>query len=384
MRKIYFDNAATTPIDPRVLKAMQPYLKGKYGNASSFHSFGQEARRAIDFARKKVADALGCEEKEVIFTGTNTLSSNLAIRGAARTLRNKGDHIVTSSIEHHAVLDTCQALEKEGFKITFLPVDKYGLVDPAKVAKAITERTILVTIMYANNEVGTIEPITEIGRITRRKGVVFHTDAAAVVGYLDINVDRLNIDMMTFAAHKFFGPKGVGVLYKKNGVEIEPITTGGMHEWGLWPGTENVSGIVGLGRAIEIAVTEQEQVIRKVIALREKLIKGVLKNVPDTVLVGHPTKRLADIASFCIKKVEGEAMLLLLDEKGIAVSTGSACTSGTLEPSHVLLAMGFSSEEAHGSLRISLSKYNTKEEVDYFLEVFPKIVFHLRRMSPSF
>jgi cysteine desulfurase len=382
MKRIYFDNAATTPLDPQVLQAMMPFLKEKYGNASSLHSFGQETRRAVDVAREKVANVLGCKEKEVIFTGTNTLSDNLAIRGVAKALKDKGDHIITSSIEHHAVLDTCKALEKEGFRVTYLPVDKYGLVDPLDVEKAITKSTILITIMYANNEVGTIEPIAEIGRIAQKKGAVFHTDAATVVGYLDINVGRLNIDMMTFGAHKFFGPKGVGVLYKKSGVKIEPISTGGSHEWGLWPGTEDVPGIVGLGKAIEMVEAEKKRTVRKVTALRDRLIRGVLESIKDVVLTGHPTERLPDIASFCVKRAEGEAMLLLLDEAGIAVSSGSACTSGILKPSHVLLAIGISPEAAHGSLRISLSKYNTTKEVDYFLEVFPQIVSRLRQMSP--
>lgn len=383
MKRVYLDNAATTALDPRVLEAMLPYLKEKYGNASSLHSFGQEARKAIDLAREQVANALGCASREVIFTGTNTLSDNLAIRGMAKALKDKGNHIITSSIEHHAALDTCQGLAKDGYRVTFLPVDREGLVDPAAVEKAITKETILITIMYANNEVGTVEPIAEIGEVARSKGVVFHTDAATVVGYLDINVDRLNVGLMTFGAHKFFGPKGVGVLYKRDGVKLEPITTGGAHERGFWPGTENVAGIVGLGKAIEIAVAEQKEVVKKVTALRDKLIKGVLDKVSDAVLTGHLTKRLPDIASFCVKKVEGEAMLLLLDEKGIAVATGSACTSGVLEPSHVLRAMGISSAMAHGSLRLSLSKNNSREEVDYFLKVFPSVVSQLRKMSPG-
>jgi cysteine desulfurase len=384
MQRIYFDNAATTMVDPEVVKAMRPYFSEKFGNASSLHSFGQEARRAIDVARKKVANILGCREREVIFTGTNTLSDNLAIRGIAKALKGKGNHIITSAIEHHAVLDTCKALEKEGFKVTFLPVDRYGLVDPSDIERAITKSTILITIMYANNEVGTIEPITEIGKIARRRGVGFHTDAATVVGYLDIDVGRLNVDMMTFGAHKFFGPKGVGVLYKKSGVKIEPITTGGSHEWGFWPGTEDVPGIVGLGEAIEMAEAEKKRTVRKVTALRDRLIREVLESIKDVVLTGHPTERLPDVASFCVKWVEGEAMLLLLDEVGIAISSGSACTSGILKPSHVLLAMGISPEAAHGSLRISLSKYNTTKEVDYFLEVFPQIVSRLRQMSPTY
>jgi cysteine desulfurase len=385
--KAYFDNAATTPLDPRILKAMMPYFKQKFGNASSLHVWGQEARVAVEGARKVVAKVLNCEVEEVIFTGTTTTSDNLAIQGVvgAAQKRGKGDHIITSSVEHHAVLDTCKAMEKEDFRVAFLPVDKDGMVDPKNVKKAIEKDTVLVSIMYANNEVGTIQPIQQIGNLLKTYNkIYFHTDAAAAVDYSDLNVKKLGVDLMTIGAHKFGGPKGVGVLYAKKGVEIEPLTFGGHHERELWPGTEAVPLIVGMAKAIEIAAKEKKEALQKVSKLRDRLIKGVLNRVSDSWLTGHPTKRLADIASFVIKGVEGESLVLALSDKGIATSTGSACTSSSLSASHVLLAMGIKEEEAHGSLRISLGKDNTKEEVDYFLEVFPRLVKKLRKMSPKY
>ncbi len=395
-KKVYLDYAATTPLDSRVLRAMMPYMKQKFGNASSIHSWGQEARVAVEEAREKVAGALGCRTSEVYFTGTTTVSDNLAIQGVARVAQKRdwGNHIITSSVEHHGVLDTCKAMEKEGFKLTILPVDKFGMVSPQEVEKAIGKKTVLVTIMYANNEVGTIQPIKEITDVVKKKGALihtdrhehislFHTDAAAGVDYLDVDVKKLGVDLMTIGAHKFGGPKGVGALYVKKGIEIEPLTFGGHHEKGLWPGTEAVSLIVGMAKALEIAAQEQKQAVKKVAQLRDKLIKGVLEKVPNSRLTGHPTKRLADIASFVIEGVEGEAMLLKLSDKGIAASSGSACTSGELEPSHVLLAMGIRPEVAHGSLRLSLGKKTTEEEIDYVLEVLPRVVEDLRKIAPE-
>jgi cysteine desulfurase len=385
MKKAYLDYAATTPLDPRVLGAMMPYLEEKFGNPSSVHSWGGEAREAIEKARKQVAKILGCKSSEVYFTGTTTTSDNLAIQGVARAAKKagRGNHLITSGVEHHAVLDTCQALEKEGFKLTVLPVDKHGLVDPKEVEKAISKDTILVSIMYANNEMGTIEPIEEIGQITKKKGVLLHTDAAAVADYLELEVDKLGVDLLTFGAHKFGGPKGVGVLYVRKGVKIEPLTFGGHHEKGLWPGTESPALIVGLAKALEIATQERKEAVEKVTELRERLIKGVLDNVSGAELTGHPTKRLPDIASFVIEGAEGESMLLMLSDKGVAASSGSACTSGVLEPSHVLLALGIPAEKAHGSLRFSLGKRTTEEEIDYVIKTLPGVVRKLRKMAPK-
>jgi cysteine desulfurase len=385
MKKVYLDYAATTPIESAVLKAMMPYLKEKFGNPSSIHSWGREARKAVEKARQQVAQILGCLPEEVFFTGTTTTSDNLAIQGVAQTAKkaSQGNHLITSAIEHHAVLETCQALVKRGFQLTVLPVDKDGLVDPKTVEKTIKKETILVSIMYANNEVGTIEPIKEISQITKKKGVLFHTDAAAAVDYLEIGVKELGVDLMSLGAHKFGGPKGVGVLYVKKGVAIEPLTYGGHHEKGLWPGTESPALIVGLAKALEIATQERKEAVKRVTQLRERLIKGILVKVPNSVLTGHPIQRLPDIASFIIEGVEGEAMLLMLSDKGIAASSGSACTSGVLEPSHVLLAMGISPEKAHGSLRFSLGKKTTLEEIDYVIQTLPGIVQKLRKMAPK-
>lgn len=390
-RRTYLDYAATTPVDARVLRAMMPYLKEKFGNPSSIHFWGQEARTAVENARKQIAKWLECNTREIFFTGTTTTSDNLAIQGVAHAARNKGqgDHIITSSVEHHGVLDVCKAMEKEGFRLTVLPVDRYGMIDLRGLEKAIDEKTILVTIMYANNEVGTIQPIGEIGRMLqkinkfRRPPIYFHTDAAAVVDYLNINVNPLGIDLMTIGAHKFGGPKGVGTLYVRTGVNIQPLTFGGHHEKGLWSGTEAVALIVGMAKALEIAVKEKKEAVKKVTKLRDKLIKGILVKISGSHLTGHPVKRLPDIASFVIEGVEGEAMLLMLSDEGVAASSGSACTSGILEPSHVLTAMGVSPELAHGSLRFSLGKKTSKKEIDYVLGVLPKVVARLRKMAPE-
>ena len=391
MKKVYLDYAATTPLDPRVLKAMVPYMTRKFGNPSSIHFWGQEARKAVEKSRKKIAQILNCLPEEIIFTGTTTISNNLAIQGVvqAATKSGRGNHIIISSIEHHGVLDVCKALEKQGFPVTYLPVDKHGMVNAEDIERTITEKTVLVTIMYANNEVGTVQPIKKIAFSIQRlassleKNIVFHTDAAAVVDYLDLNVKKLNVDLMTIGAHKFGGPKGIGVLYIKKGTEIKPLTFGGHHEKSLWPGTEAVSLIVGMAKALEIADQEKKQAVKKVSKLRDKLIKGILEKIPDSQLTGHPNNRLPDMASFVIKGVEGEAMLLYLSDQGIAASSGSACTSGVLEPSHVLTAMGIRPELAHGSLRFSLGKKTAEKEIEYVIEVLPKIVAKLRRIAPK-
>jgi len=387
--RVYLDYAATTPLDSRVLQAMMPYLKNKFGNASSIHFWGQEARKAVEASREKVAELLDCQPAEIYFTGTTTISNNLAIQGVMKVV-GQDSHLITSAVEHHAVLDTCQALAKQGHQLSILPVDKYGLINPVDLKKAINKKTILVTVMYANNETGTIQPIKEISRIikdkrqkTKDQRLFFHTDAAAAVDYLDINVKNLKVDLMTLGAHKFGGPKGIGVLYIRRGTVIQPLIFGGHHEAGLWPGTENVAGIIGLTKALEIASRERKTAVKKVSRLRDRLIKGVLTGVSGAKLTGHQTKRLPDIASFIIKGVEGEAVLLMLSDKGIAASSGSACTSGELKPSHVLTAMGIKPELAHGSLRFSLGKKTTIKDIDYVLEVLPKVVSRLRKMAPK-
>lgn len=379
----YLDYAATTPVHPEVVQAMLPYFSDKFGNPSSVHRWGQEARVAVDEAREKMAELLGCEPREIIFTGTTTVSDNLAIQGLVRALKDKSNHIITSAIEHHAVLDVVKALGKEGFKTTFLPVDGHGLVDLEGLEKTIDEETILVSIMYANNEVGTIQPIKKITAIIKQKSkdlgkqIYFHTDATTAVGWLDVNVNDLGVDLMSLGAHKFGGPKGIGLLYLRAGTPLKPMTFGGHHEFNLWSGTEAVPLIVGMAKAMELTNLKAKSLKVKVKSLRDRLIRGILK-IPGTKLVGHPEKCLADIASFIVEGVEGEAMLLLLSEKGIAASSGSACTSGKLRPSHVLLAMGISPEKTHGSIRFSLGLETTEEEINYVLKVFPGIVERLR------
>jgi len=390
MRKIYLDYAATTPILPEVIEAMTPFWAEKFGNASSLHSFGREARVAVEQSRDQVAEILNCEPEEIIFTGTTTTSDNLAILGVVNALEEKQlspnrCHLITTAIEHHAVLDTFKYLESQGFAVTYLSVDKYGVVDLKELEKAIRPETVLVSVMYANNEVGTIEPIEEISKLLQATSYKlkpkFHTDAAAVAEYLTLDVQKLGVDLMTLGAHKFGGPKGVGILYIKKGTGVNPVTFGGHHENGLWPGTEAVPLIVGTAKALELSIKYHVLSIKLVTELRDKLIKGVLEKVPDCYLTGHPTQRLPDIASFVFKGVEGEAVLLRLDAEGIAVSSGSACTSGDLKPSHVLLVMGIPQEEAHGSIRFSLGRNTTEEEINYVLEKLPKIISDLRNLS---
>lgn len=384
MKRIYFDHSATTPVDTEVAKLTVEYMTEKFGNASSVHAFGREARKAIDEARDKVAALLNASSNEIFFTSGGTEGDNLALKGIAFANRKKGNHIITSAIEHHAILHTCEYLEKQGFTITYLPVDEYGMVSIEELKNAITDKTILISIMFANNEVGTIQPVQKIGQLAREKGIYFHTDAVQAVGSYPIDVKELNIDLLSFSGHKFHGPKGIGGLYVRKGVRIEAIQHGGAHERNMRAGTENVPGIVGLGKAAEVAQNEMDKKIAHITALRDKLIKGVMEVIPHTKLNGHPTERLPGSANFSFLFLEGESLLLNLDLKGIAASSGSACTSGSLDPSHVLLAMGLTHEVAHGSLRLTLGRGNTEAEVDYCLEVLPEIVERLRQMSPLY
>jgi cysteine desulfurase len=380
MNRIYLDHSATTPLDKEVFEQMKPYFSLKFGNASSLHSFGREAYEAVENAREKVAKVLNCRPTEVFFTSGGTEADNWALKGVALAKKN-GGHIITSSIEHHAVLHTCQYLEKNGYKVTYLPVDKYGFVKPADVEDAIRKDTFLISIMHANNEIGTIEPIEEIGRIAQEKEVYFNTDGVQSFCKCRTDVQRLNVDMFSISAHKFYGPKGIGALYIRQGIKIEPLLHGGGHERGMRSGTENVPGIVGFGAASELGSKRMKTDSEKMISLRDKLIKETLK-INDSWLNGHPVKRLPNNAHFCFGLIEGESLILYLDEKGIAASTGSACSSKSLEPSHVLLRIGLKHEEAHGSLRITLGRENTKEEIEYVINVLPGVVKKLRAISP--
>ncbi len=384
---IYMDHAATTPVKPEVVKAMLPYFTQIYGNASSVYSLGRAAAEAIEKARATVATILNAKPKEIIFTSCGTESDNLAVRGIsfARRDRGMGNHIITSSIEHHAVENTCEQLQKKfGFDVTYLPVDEYGMVDPDDVKKAITPQTVLISIMYANNEVGTIQPIAEIGAIAREHNIPLHTDAVQAGGVLDLDVQKLNVDALSLSAHKFYGPKGIGVLYMRQGQPFWAMQTGGGQERNRRAGTENTAYIVGLATALEMANDNRAQNNQRIGALRDRLIAGILGNIEDVQLRGHPTKRLPNNANFTINYIEGEGMLLSLDVLGIAASSGSACTSGSLEPSHVLRAMGVPPEVAHGSLRLSLGTDNTEADVDYVIEKLPPIVARLRSMSPLY
>ena len=384
MRKVYLDNAATTPVAPEVLEKMLPYFTQIGGNPSSVHGFGREAKAGIDRAREQVAKALNADPGEIIFTGSGTESDNTAIIGIAERLKDKGNHIITTAVEHHAVLHTCEHLQKRGFEVTYLPVDEYGLVTPEQVREAIRETTILVSVMFANNEVGTIEPIEAIGAVCKEHNVLFHTDAVQAIGHVPVDVQKLHIDMLSLSAHKFHGPKGVGVLYVRKGVRVPPYILGGAQERSRRAGTENVAGIVGLGEAIELACASMQESAAHMTRLRDKLMAGIEASIPHIKLNGHPTKRLPNNVNYSIQYIEGESMLLMLDMNGIAASSGSACTSGSLDPSHVLLAMGLSHEIAHGSLRLSLSDLTTEEEIDYVLEVLPGVVERLRKMSPLY
>ena len=381
-KRIYLDYAATTPTDPEVVEAMLPYLSEVFGNPSSIHSFGQEAKAAVEEARDKIAALIGARGEEIVFTGSGTEADNFALQGTAYASEGKGNHIITTPIEHHAVMETCKFLQGRGFEVTYLPVDGYGLVDPQDVKKVITDKTILISVMHANNEVGTIEPIAEIGEIAREAGIYFHTDAVQAVGHIPVKVDELGVDMLAISAHKFYGPKGVGALYIRKGTKLIPLMHGGEHERRRRAGTENVPAIVGLGKAAEIAQREMDAEAKRLIHLRDKLIKGLMGRIEHIRLNGHPARRLPNNVNVSIEFVEGESMLLNLDLEGIAASTGSACSSGSLEPSYVLLAMGLSHELAHGSLRFSLGRETTEEDIERVLEVSPRIIAKLRAMSP--
>jgi cysteine desulfurase len=386
-RTVYLDHAATTAVDPRVVEAMLPYWTQEYGNASSIYALGREANHAMEEARQTVADILCCSPREVIFTSCGTESDNLALRGVALERRHRAqkNHIISSPIEHHAIGHTLEQMEKYlGFEVTYVSVDEYGLVDPADVEEAIRADTALVSIMYANNEVGTIQPIAEIGEIARAHKVPFHTDAVQAGGTLSLDVKALNADLMSLSAHKFYGPKGVGVLYARRGAPFLPMQTGGAHERNRRAGTENVPYIVGLATALRLAYEEAEESNARIARLRDRLVAGVLESIPESQLSGHPTLRLPNSASFLFRYVEGESILLNLDLMGVAASSGSACTSGSLEPSHVLMAMGLPHEVAHGSLRLTLGKENTDEDIDYVLDILPGIIEKLRRMSPLY
>jgi len=382
VRRIYLDYAATTPTHPEVVKTMLPYFTDAFGNPSTIYSYGQEAKGAIEEARSKVADLIGAQSEEIVFTSGGTEADNFALEGVAFAKEPKGNHIITNSIEHHAVIETCKFLERRGFRVTYLPVDEYGLVDPGDVKRAIIDKTILISVMQANNEVGTIEPIAEIGRITKEAGIYFHTDAVQTVGHIPVNVNELGVDLLSMSAHKLYGPKGVGALYVRKGTKLIPFMHGGEQERRRRASTENVPGLVGFGKAAELAQQEMTEEAERLTYLRDQLIEGLLERIDHIRLNGHPIKRLPNNVNISVDYVEGESMLLNLDLEGICASTGSACSSSSLEPSHVLLALGLSPEQAHGSLRFSLGRWTTEEEIGRVLEVLPKIVSKLRDMSP--
>jgi cysteine desulfurase len=384
MDRIYMDYAATTPTDPQVVEAMQPCFSRIYGNPSSLHGFGQEARAAMEGARERIAAFLGAKPAEIVFTSGGTESDNFAIKGTAWANRNKGDHIITSAIEHHAVLETCRFLEKEGFSVTYVPVDGEGLVDPADVAKAITDRTILISVMHANNEIGTIQPIAEIGRIAKERGVRFHTDAVQTFGHLPFGVDELNVDLLSASAHKLYGPKGMGLLYIRKGTRITPLVHGGGQEGGRRAATENVPGIVGFGKAVELAAATIHEEKTRLTALRDRFIRGIFERLDGIRLNGHSVRRLPNNINLSVQSIEGEGMILSLDMMGIACSTGSACSSTSLEPSHCLLAIGLPHELSHGSIRFSLGRFTKEGDIDAVLEALPRVVGRLRAMSPLY
>ena len=384
---IYMDHAATTATDPRVVEAMLPYFTTYYGNPSSFYGIARETAKALDNSRQTVADILGVEPHEIVFTSCGSESDNMALRGVAWAQREtgKGNHIITTPIEHHAIGHTAEQLEKHfGFEVTYLPVDEYGRVDPDDVGRTIKPETILVSVMYANNEVGTIEPIAEIGEITQAKDIPFHTDAVQAGGSLNISPNDLNVDLLSLSAHKFYGPKGVGLLYVRDGTPLLPTQTGGGQETHRRAGTENIAYIVGIAHALRLAYDHAGSNNMRIAALRDRLVQGILDQVPDTRLTGHPIERLPNSASFLFKYVEGEAILLNLEMAGVAASSGSACTTGSEEPSHVLAAMGVPIEEAHGALRLTLGNENTEEDVDYVLNILPETIHKLRLMSPLY
>ncbi|PVX23563.1 MAG: cysteine desulfurase NifS [Candidatus Bathyarchaeum sp.] len=383
MRKVYMDNGAGMPLDAKVFKAMKPYFMDDYGNASSSHSSGNIAKTAIEASREKVAQLVGAQKpREIIFTSGGTESNNLAIKGVAYRNRDKGNHIITTVIEHMSVINICKYLQKQGFEVTYVPVDKQGVVDLEKLKDAITDKTILISVMYANGEIGTVQPISEIGKLAKENNVLFHVDAVAASGKVPINVTEENIDLLSISSNDMYGPKGVGALYIKKGTKIVPIIQGGGQEAGLRSGTENIPGIVGMGKAAELAQSEMASESKRLIRLRDKLIAGVLDKIPESFLNGHPTKRLPNNANLRFSYIEGESLILGLDMHGIQVSSGSACASKTLEPSHVLRSIGLTHEQAHGSLVFTMGKKTSEEDVDYVIEVLPNVVKRLRALSP--
>jgi len=384
MNQIYLDHAATTKLRKEVLDTMLPFLTEQYGNPSTIYTVGREAKKAVDTAREQVAKAINSQTNEILFTGSGTEADNWAIKGIAYANKQKGKHIITSSIEHHAVLHTCEFLQKEGFDITYIPVDSEGIIDLKELKKAIRPDTILISVMLANNEIGTIQPIKEISQIAKKHGIYLHTDAVQAVGSIPVDVADLGVDLLSLSGHKFYGPKGVGVLYIKNGTKISPLIHGGGQERGKRAGTENVANIVGIGKAIELATKDIPEYSAHLQQLRDMAIEGILKQIPHTRLNGHPKKRLPGNVNISFEYIEGESILLMLDSKGISASSGSACTSGSLDPSHVLLAIGLPHEIAHGSLRLTFGQENTKEDVKYLLEILPPIIEKLRAMSPLY
>jgi len=382
MKKIYMDHAATTPVDKRVFEVMRPFFSDKFGNASSIHAIGQEASDALEKSRKKLASVLNADPAEIIFTSGGTESNNFALKGTAFANRKKGKHIITTKIEHDCVLNSVKWLERQGFDVTYLPVDRHGLVDLNELEKSIRKDTILISVMHANNEIGTIEPIEDIAKIASERNIYFHTDAVQTTGKLKIDVKKLSVDMLSISSHKLFGPKGVGALFVRSGTKIDALLHGGGHERGMRSGTENVAGIVGFAEAVKIADKEREREMPRIAKMRDKLIKEILDEIPDSYLTGHPKKRLPINASFYFKFIEGESLILKLDDKGIEASTGSACSSKSLKPSHVLLATGLKPEDAHGSLRLTLGKDNTTEEIDYVIKSVSEAVEELRKISP--
>ena len=382
--KVYMDNGATTRVTEEVFAAMQPYFCQIYGNPSSVHGFGREARKAVEAARAQVAKAIGAEPREIYFTGCGTESDNWALRGAAYANAKKGKHIITTAIEHHAVLHTCRQLEKEGFEVTYLPVDSCGLVTPEQLEVAMRPDTVLVSVMYANNEIGTIEPIQELAAVAKKHGALFHTDAVQAIGHVEIDVKAQQIDMLSLSGHKFHAPKGIGALYVRHGVRLQRLMEGGAQERGQRPGTENLAGIVGLGKAIELATCDIPARAAKMAAIRDHMIERIMNEIPHVQLNGHPTRRMCGNVNVSFYFIESESVLLHLDLRGVAASSGSACTSGSLDPSHVLLAIGVSHEHANGSIRLSLSDENTMEEADYVVDCLVETVARLRAMSPLY
>lgn len=380
--KFYFDYNATTPVDSRVVDEMKPFFTDRFHNPSSFYRSAGEVKQMIDVARNRVARLINADQNEIYFTSGGTESDNLAILGAVQKWKKKGNHIITSSIEHPAVLNACKYLEKNGFKVSYLPVDRFGLLDPVELEKQISDQTLLVSVMFANNEIGTIQPIKKLCQIARDRGCLFHTDAVQAVGKIPVDVRELDVDLLSLSAHKIYGPKGMGVLYKKSSVKIEPMIFGGGHEFGLRAGTENVPGIVGVGKASELVSQEMEDEEKRIKSLRDRLQKELTERIPEIMINGNTERRLYNTLNVSVRYIEGESILALLDQYGLALSSGSACSSKSLEPSHVLLAIGLKPEDAHGSLRISLGKFSTQNDIDKLLEVLPSVVERLRRMSP--